>query len=182
MDYNKYSEESKNPFEEKPGRFGNFHPIESILKIIKAEIPSYRSKRFHGQIGVGIFMIFIGVSVSMISMSITMGLFPCLIGLCLIGMGLAYKKTVLNGYDIVTGTIIAHNKFFPGRNAADGYVLQTEDGQISIPTQKRKGALPIGTSLRVYIAKNVASYENSNATVYGSVLGYDVVLDSDSEE
>lgn len=151
--------------------------LQNTKAIITAEMPSYLSGRYYGQVASGIIMIFLGISIAIITRSTAIAAFPVFAGICLIVMGIIYKKTVLGGYDIITGTIIDYKKFIPGNNVADGYVIQTETEQISIPTKKRKNALPIGTALRVYIAVNTDSYSKDGKRIYGNVLGYDVVYD-----
>lgn len=155
-------------------------PFKWIKGVLLAEIPSYLSKKYYGQMVLGGIMLFLGISIMPFARSITLGLFPVLIGICLIGMGIAYKGAVLKGFVTVEGVIIERTKFLPGRNVADGYTLQTSGGQIHIPTTKRKGALPIGTKLRVYISKSSTQYERNGTTNYGNVFGFDVIIDEET--
>lgn len=156
--------------------------IAKLKETISGELPRCLDKKYKGHIAAGAVMIFIGITILFTMKNITMCLMAIFLGIATIGLGIEYKTTALKGYKIITGRIIGHSKFFPGRNKADGYILQTADDSIYIPAKIRKEALPVGYQLRVYIEKDDAGYSFRGNTLYGNILGYEVVLEEEEQE
>ena len=99
-------------------------PFKWIKGVLLAEIPSYLSKKYYGQMVLGGIMLFLGISIMPFARSITFSLFPAFIGICLIGMGIAYKAAVLKGFVTVEGVIVERTKLLPGDMVAeDGFFL-----------------------------------------------------------
>ena len=156
--------------------------ISKLKEIISGELPRCLEKKYTGHIAAGVVMIFVGITILFTMKNLTMSLMAIFLGIATIWLGIEYKATALKGYKIITGKIIGHSKFFPGRNKADGYILQTVDDSIYVPAKLRKEALPVGYQLRVYIEKDDAGYSFRGNTVYGNVLGYEVVLEDEEQE
>ena len=97
-------------------------------------------------------------------------LFPSVIGLIVVLIGMVYKiNIVLNGYIEVTGECVLHNTRI---KKTVSFLIECEDMYVIVPADK-KNVPPIGSNVLVYVSARSSSYDDTHGfRHYNQILGY----------
>ena len=144
---------------------------EKIKEIRKAEIPEALQQKYMNNIIISYVMIALAIILTIMLRSFTGLILPLILAFLFYILGLAYRKTVLEGYEIIEGEIIERTHLLPvsarrSEIVADGFVVVSEEGkQYKIQANKSKNSLPVGTKVRLYVS----------TTTTKEVLGYEIL-------
>lgn len=144
---------------------------EKITEIRKTQIPEALQQKYMNNIIISYIMIALAIILTIMLKSLTGLILPLVLALLFYVLGLTYRKTVLEGYEIIDGEIIERTHLFPvsarrSEVVADGFVVVSEEGkQYKIQANKSKNSLPIGTKVRLYVSTSTTK----------EILGYEIL-------
>lgn len=151
-----------------------------LKAVIKTPLPGALKEKYLDYIISAIAFFVASIIVLVSFKSVMAAIYPLLLCVIFVVMGISYKWQVLHGgYYEVVGTIIDYGQFFPiiskRDNVADSLIIETPNRLLQIPARKRKSPPPKESRIIVYIPVREQPYITNGVECYAKIFGYTIM-------